>query len=236
MKNEIKVFIGLLMTILIFLISIILSKIVQIPIKIIPNSFLTTLSELILSGLLISYMQSKGLMTFRLKLVQIKIVLRAILTAIIAFVIINILTVIVFKIFHISLQEKMNPFLKFSPLQYFLFIFIFASIAEEILFRGFLLNMLESYSAFGLKIFKIKISIPVIISGLLFGLAHFILLATGAGLPFVLKIVFLTTSIGLLAGYFQEKYDKNTLVPIVVHMTVNGLGLIGLILTLAMTK
>ena len=66
--------------------------------------------------------------------------------------------------------------------------------------------------------------------------SHFILLKTGAGIPFVLRTVFLTTTIGVIGGYFQEKYENNTLVAIIAHMTVNALGLPGLILALAMSK
>jgi membrane protease YdiL (CAAX protease family) len=236
MRNEVKILFGLLMTIIIFLISIAIGKFVSIPIQFIPSSFLTNSMELILSGILIYILQSKGIMTFKLKQIRLKIFFKAFLTSVIAFVIVSIITIITFKIFNISLQEKINPFLKYTPYQYIIFVFIYASIAEELLFRGFLLNILEPYSAIGIKIFKIKISVPVMISGALFGLAHLTLLSTGVSVAFVLKIVFLSTSFGLVAGYFQEKYDNNTLVPIIVHMTVNGFGLIGLIITLAMSK
>ena len=148
----------------------------------------------------------------------------------------NILSAIVSKLFHISLQEKSNPLLNLSPLQLLLFVLIYASVAEELLFRGFLLNMLEPLIARGFRLFRIKISVPVIISAVLFGLAHFVLLKTGANIASVFSIVLGATVVGLIAGYFQEKYENNTLLGMVVHVTFNAMGAFGLLLMWAMHK
>jgi len=232
MKNTTKSLTGILITIFIFLISIVITKLIKIPVEFIPSSFISHSIQLVLSVLLIYYFSSKGLLVFKIKPIKIRHLFVAILTAIVAFVAVNILATIVFKILHISLLGTINPFLNFSPIQGFLFLFIYASIAEELLFRGFLLNMLTSYTANGIRLFKIKISISAIISGVLFGLTHLVLLYTGASVAFVLRIVLLTTTIGIIAGYYQEKYENNTLVAIVVHMTINSIALIGLILNL----
>ena len=71
--------------------------------------------------------------------------------------------------------------MKMSPLQVFIFVFIYASIAEEILFRGFLMNILKPLKIKGISILKRKISVPVIISAFAFGLGHLILITTGVG-------------------------------------------------------
>ena len=59
MKNETKTLMGIIITILIFLLSITITKVVKIPIGFIPSSFVTNSMELILSGILIYYFQSK---------------------------------------------------------------------------------------------------------------------------------------------------------------------------------
>ena len=96
--------------------------------------------------------------------------------------------------------------------------------------------MLEPLIARGFRLFRIKISVPVIISAVLFGLAHFVLLKTGANIASVFSIVLGATVVGLIAGYFQEKYENNTLLGMVVHVTFNAMGAFGLLLMWAMHK
>ena len=105
--------------------------------------------------------------------------------------------------------ETHEAFTKMTPLQIFVFVCIYASIAEEILFRGFLMNILKPLKLKGIKIFKRNISIPVIISAVAFGLAHLIVITTGAGGLLLLRIVVFTTILGLIAGYYQEKYENS---------------------------
>jgi len=113
--------------------------------------------------------------------------------------------------------------------QVFTLVFIGASIAEEFLFRGFLLNMLSPLKNKKVTLFKKQISLAVIISALMFGAAHLMLLKSGANINFVGKIVIMTTTIGLFAGYFQEKYN-NTSYAILTHMGANLMGVLGMIL------
>ena len=112
--------------------------------------------------------------------------------------------------------------------QVFFFVFIGASIAEEMVFRGFLLNMISSLKKYKLHLFKKQIGLHIIISALMFGAAHLILLKNGADLTFTLRIVVLTTIVGVFAGYFQEKYN-NTSYAILTHMGANLTGVIGMI-------
>jgi membrane protease YdiL (CAAX protease family) len=123
--------------------------------------------------------------------------------------------------------------MKYTPLQYFIFLSIIAPITEEYLFRGFLLNMLEPLKSKGIKLFRIKLNVSVLISGVLFGMAHLLILTTGADLPFVLRILFFTTIVGIMNGYLQEKHENNTLVPIIAHITVNTIGFLILLLSLS---
>lgn len=234
MNHRTKTLTGIVLTVLIYSASVLIPRIVKIPIDFFPSSFLTHSIMLLCSGSLIYYFHSKKMLSFRIKGIKWRLFFKIILSSVLAFIVVNVVSNATFIVFNIPIHEKTNPFLNFTPAQYFVFVLIYASIAEELLFRGFLLNMLEPIKNKKVKILKVTISASVILSGFLFGLAHIILLTTDAGIPFVFRIVFLTTTIGIIAGYFQEKNESNTLPAIIVHMTVNALGLIGLFLTLVM--
>ena len=123
-------------------------------------------------------------------------------------------------------KPEAHPLLEAStPLQTFLFIFIYASLAEEMLLRGFLQNILSPLSVRGIRVFRQKLSLPVIISAVVFGLIHLILLTTGASGLFVTRIVIFTTVLGLFAGYYQEKHNNFTHA-VIVHMAGNLMGLV----------
>lgn len=232
MRN--KTLFGLVVTVLIYSISVLIPRIVKIPVDFFPPSFLTHSIMLLFSGFLIYYFHSKKMLSFRIKGIKCRLFFKIVLSSVLAFIAVSVVSNVTFIIFDIPLHEKTNPFLNFTPVQYIVFVLLYASIAEEFLFRGFLLNMLAPLKDKGFKLFKTEISASVLVSGFLFGLAHLILLTTEAGIPFVFRIVFLTTTIGIIAGYFQEKNENNTLPAILVHMTVNVLGLLGLFLTLVM--
>jgi membrane protease YdiL (CAAX protease family) len=111
-------------------------------------------------------------------------------------------------------------------MQVFLFVFISASVAEEMLFRGFLMNFLKPLETQGVSIFKIKLSVPVIVSAIAFGMAHLVLLSTEVSVLFVIRIVIFTTCLGLIAGYYHEKYNNHAYA-ILVHMSGNLLAVLG---------
>ena len=85
------------------------------------------------------------------------------------------------------------------------------------------MNILKPLKAVGITISKRTISLPVIISAVAFGLAHLILITTGASGMVILRVVVFTTVLGLIAGYYQEKYDNNAYA-IIVHMAGNWFG------------
>jgi membrane protease YdiL (CAAX protease family) len=127
-------------------------------------------------------------------------------------------------------KPEAHPLLGAStPLQTFLFIFIYASLAEELLLRGFLQNFLHPLNVRGIRLFKRTLSLPVIIGAVAFGLLHLILFTTGAGALLVVRIVIFTTILGLFAGYYQEKHNNHAYA-IIVHMAGNLMGLGGALL------
>jgi len=130
-----------------------------------------------------------------------------------------------------GLETGSHPLInKISPWQLIVFVLFYASIAEELLFRGFLLNILKPLKAKGIAILKRRLSLSVIISGLAFGLAHLILLASGTEASYVMKAVVFTSLLGIIAGYYQEKFDNNAYA-IIVHMSGNLVGVVGILLS-----
>ncbi len=104
--------------------------------------------------------------------------------------------------------------------QVFFSIVIVASVAEEMLFRGFLVNFLKPLQMTGVTIFGRYLSVPVIIGAITFGLVHLVLLMAGQGFVTTLHVVISAILVGLIAGYYQEKYDNNAFA-VIVHMSAN---------------
>lgn len=114
-----------------------------------------------------------------------------------------------------------------SLLERILTVWIWSSLCEEVLVRGFVQSFIQHLKH--LKLFRL--SLPVIISGLFFGTIHLSLFKAGMGLWFVLFIVFNTTIIGLTAAYYREKTDS--LIPAFwAHFIANVVGSLPLLIKL----
>ncbi len=120
------------------------------------------------------------------------------------------------------------PTSNLSVTQVIIFVFIYASIAEEMLFRGFLLNILKPLKDKGISIFKRKISFAVILSAVMFGFFHVIPFNSDNTIIHTTGMVIAPMLLGIVAGYYQEKYDNN-IYAIIVHMSGNLMGIIGVI-------
>ncbi len=227
MKNSERLIYGLTITIAIFLISIFSEMKFHCNIDFIPNSFVSNSLTLLLSIIAI-YVFRKDV-NYKISLPKFKDILKPVLFGFLSAIIINILITIIIQISG-GTNVKLPAFKILSPLQSFVFVFIYASIAEEILCRGFLMNILKPLKIKGIKFLKINISMPVIISAFIFGLLHLALIMTGVvNAIFLLRMVVFTTILGLIAGYYQEKYDNNAFA-IIVHMSSNLLAVIGTLL------
>jgi len=102
----------------------------------------------------------------------------------------------------------------------FLSIVIWSSFAEEIYTRGLFQSLLGD-----LRKYKIlKLSIPVWLSGLTFGLLHLSVYSTGK-LYFTLYIVTQATILGIWAAYCREKYNS-IYIAMFVHFLANLIGII----------
>lgn len=224
-KNE-SVIYGLIITVVIYFTAIFVGNKFQLNIDFIADTFGTHTTMFLLSIIAISVFKNSA--NYSISLPKFNQILKPILFAVLVNIVINVSMNIVTKI--LGGTVELHPYLaKMTPMQVFVFVFIYASIAEELLFRGFLLNILKPLKNFGITILKRKISISVIISALAFGLAHLILIRTGVGVIFLIRIVIFTTTIGLIAGYYQEKHDNNAFA-IIVHMAGNSIAVIGAII------
>ena len=222
MKNNERVIYGITITIVIFLIANIIGSKVHLGINFIAPSFVTHTIMLMLSIFAIILLKNK--LTYRISLPKFKTILKPIVIAVVLTIAINLIMTVVTKL--AGGKVEVHPlFSKMNPLQVFLFVFIYASIAEEMLFRGFLLNFLKPLKQKGIPLFNRIISLSAIISAIMFGLAHLVLIRTGVSPLFLLRVVVFATCLGLLAGYYQEKYDNNSYA-IIVHMAGNSLAVI----------
>ncbi len=114
-----------------------------------------------------------------------------------------------------------KPGLGFSPLQSIVFVWIYASTVEEIFTRGLLQSYLSPLTGYGINLSKkLHLSLPVLFSGLYFGLMHVVAI-NKLGPP----VIVLTTLLGLVAGYYREK--TGSLIPaIIIHALFNVGGML----------
>jgi len=127
---------------------------------------------------------------------------------------------------HLFPTENTNVFPKNESLiEMVLTIWIWSSICEEVLVRGLMQSFMNHLN--NIKIFRL--SLPVIISGIFFGSMHLSLLSAGMGIWFVCFILFNTTIIGLLTGFYREK-SRSLIPPILIHIIANIIGAIPLII------
>ena len=90
------------------------------------------------------------------------------------------------------------------------------------------MNILRPLKKKGISVFKRKISLAVIISALMFGLIHIIPFNSDNSIIFTIGMLIAPSLLGIVAGYYQEKFDNNAYA-IIVHMAGNLMGIIGTI-------
>lgn len=153
----------------------------------------------------------------------VKIILLSFVIGIITMLITGIVANILQSIFPIGGGEHFAS--SYSFLETVLYVWILASISEEVLTRGLIQGFLVPLKKYGFKIFKRFISIPILISAFFFGAMHIMLLFTGMNAYMVFAVVITCFILGLLAGYYREK--TGSLIPaIIVHLVFNVSGAI----------
>jgi membrane protease YdiL (CAAX protease family) len=117
-------------------------------------------------------------------------------------------------------------FLDLDRLQHIIFVWVYASITEELLTRGLLQTLL--YSGYRSDTVTRRLSMPVILSALFFGAMHLPLLKSmgAAAVPAIVLSVFL----GYVAGRYRE--SSGSIIPaIIIHMLFNIGGTLPLWIT-----
>ncbi|MFC1850185.1 lysostaphin resistance A-like protein [candidate division CSSED10-310 bacterium] len=129
-------------------------------------------------------------------------------------------TLSIIGFFATSPQGEMRGPFGYSHLESILFIWIYASVCEEIFTRGFLQSYLEPLRKYGFTLLKRwRLSVPVLFSGIFFGLMHIVAIKA-MGPP----VLVFTTILGLVAGYYREK--TGSLWPaIIIHALFNVGGM-----------
>lgn len=226
-ENPFFVFLsGLILTAVVYFVSIFMGHHWQLNSSIVEDSVMNHGTMLILSILLI--LAFKKQVKYRIAMPKIGQIFKPILFGILCAVVINVVMNIISAIVTGSIQT--HPLMKNTTvLKNFLSVFILASIGEEFLFRGFFQNYLKSLGNCGFKVFKRRISLPVLIGALAFSAAHLVLLASGVDTMFIIRVLVFTFVLGLIAGYYQEKHD-NHIFAILVHMAGNLMGLVSVIM------
>lgn len=111
---------------------------------------------------------------------------------------------------------EIKPGLGVSPIQTIVFVWIYATVAEEIFTRGLLQSYLLPLTRYGINLSqKLRLSLPVLFSGLYFGMMH-IVAVDKMGPP----VILLATLLGIVAGYYREKTES--LIPaMIIHALFN---------------
>jgi len=227
MKDNKTLIIGVIVAILIAYVASIYGDLINLKIDFIPHSFgLHTI--LFLLSIIAIYFFKKNV-NFRIELPKIKTLLKPIGFGLLA----SIMSAMIMSIALIISSGDSSPEIKMptsnlSVLQIIIFVFLYASIAEEMLFRGFLLNILRPLKKKGILVFKRKVSFAVIVSAIMFGLFHIIPFNSDNSIIFTAGMLIAPSLLGIIAGYYQEKYDNNAYA-IIVHMAGNLIGIIGTI-------
>jgi membrane protease YdiL (CAAX protease family) len=177
------------------------------------------LVDFVLAAIAIWGFASMGAMKFEVRRVTLKPSAVAILVTLVATFSAGVASRLLVSVLGFNYPETTHVSFM-TPVQVFLLIFIFGSIAEETLFRGFVQNVLAPLKAWGIQLLGIRLSLPVIISAILFGFAHFSLLGRLSDMPQVAGVVLNAIVMGLVAGYYQEKH-ANFSYAALVHMAAN---------------
>lgn len=218
MNRSLKIFFGIIITFIVLALSSGFEMAIKSIVESVPMGVGSQVGILVISILLIFLFSKIRIIEFNIGKVNLKQLIHPIGLTVFLLIIRQLISTIVEN-------DGTQVAVSMSILQKLIFIVVLASLSEELLFRGFLQNMLSPIKSFGIKLSNTRLSLPVLISGVLFGLMHFVLLGTGASFNYVIQIVIFGMFLGMIAGYFQEKHNNFTFA-FIVHMSANLSGLI----------
>jgi len=221
-----RVIVGVLLGFLVLVICGAVASIIMLTgiVKSSPSLAAFTHTLMAILSLILIYLFSKGKMsTYGLKRVRLRALIRP---SAISLVVGGVLIIVQILL---RLDAKPEFLAEFSVLQIVVLICVYASIAEELLTRGFLQSILAPLTKKGLTIFRTYLSVPVLVSAVFFGLMHLVQMIEGVGSATVLYTIMSAVILGIIAGYYREK--TGSIIPaIVVHMLFNVWGVVGMFL------
>ncbi|MBD3236025.1 MAG: CPBP family intramembrane metalloprotease [Candidatus Eisenbacteria bacterium] len=122
------------------------------------------------------------------------------------------------------LPEQDMGFMEEYPVwQEILFIWIYASLAEEVVTRGLVQGFLDPLRGRGIRLGGLLLSTPVLVGALFFGAMHLSLFTVGFHPAVVIRIVIFATLIGLVAGYYRER-SRSLWPAFLAHASANVVG------------
>lgn len=152
---------------------------------------------------------------------HLKIIVFSLIASVVIIVVTGIIATILQALYPIGGGEHFAS--EYSFLETVIFVWILASISEEIFVRGLIQGYLMPLKKYRFLLFKKYISVPVVISGLFFGVMHLMLLTTGMNIYMVFAVFVSTCVLGFIAGYYREKTES--IIPAIVsHMMFNIAG------------
>ncbi len=220
MKIVFRVFLSILLGFVVLMVSGALESIITLTGLKRPYPWLpvTHTVMLILSFILICLLSKGRISTYGLKMPEIRFLKQPLLIGTLVGIIVGGLS--------LFLPEREIGFMRnFSFLQIVIFVWIYASISEELLTRGLIQGFLEPLIKYKISLSRSHVSVPMLVGALFFGLMHLGLLAMNVDIFFVLAVVFFAIVLGLVAGHYRE--TTGSIIPsIVVHMLFNVWGTI----------
>jgi membrane protease YdiL (CAAX protease family) len=185
---------------------------------------LTQTGILVVSFILILILSKGKISAYGFKTVEIRQLKKPILAAAVASPVVLItLSGLGFILGFLPPASEAGPAAELTFIQSVIFAWLYASFCEEVLFRGLVQSFLAPLSEHGFSIFNFRISVPVLIAALGFGLMHLGLLTVGTDMYMVLMIVISGIILSIIAGYYREA--SGSLIPaIIVHMIFNVWG------------
>ncbi|MBN2621057.1 CPBP family intramembrane metalloprotease [candidate division WOR-3 bacterium] len=157
-----------------------------------------------------------------------KIILWGFIIGVVTMVVTGIAATVLNSIFPIKGGEHFAS--KYSIWETILYVWLLASISEEVLTRGLIQGFLAPLKKYGFKVIGKYISLPILTSTFFFSAIHLMLLTTGMNACMVGAVVISCFVLGIVAGYVRER--SGSLIPaIIVHLVFNvggtAMGLLG---------
>lgn len=118
--------------------------------------------------------------------------------------------------------DEMPIFAEASFVQIVIFVWLWASICEEIPMRGLIQGCLQPLEVYGITLLRMRFSVPVLASAFLFGLIHFNPMILSMETLWAVNIVVFAFILGIIAGYQREK--TGSLVPAILAHAMFNVG------------